>query len=439
MVEVSQVMLGLAGFRVIQAVEVAGELELVIETEPGPAGCPSCGVVAVGHGRLAVSHRDVPLGGRPTVLVWRKRRWRCPEPSCPQATWVESSPLLPSRRVLTARAAAEVAASIAAVGGVVDHVAARFGISWATAWTSFTARAAPAVGRAIGELVPPRAFGVDETSFLRGGPRRFGDRWCTSIVDLTAGRLLDVVPGRSASVVTGWMRARGQRGGKDWASGIAVTVCDPLRAYARGLRDAATGAALVVDHYHVVKLGLDALDTVRANVTRETLGRRGRKGDHLYDLRRRLLCAPDRLTDTNYARLHARLGHGDPHGHVRQAWRLAHALRHLGQAGSGRGARRRLDRIIAEAASSPRPELRRLARTLIEWRTPICARYDHDRITNATVEAINTLIKRVKRAGHGYRNFTNYRLRLLTSCGKIPITTTPTTSRLRTRRPQLAA
>ena len=32
-------------------------------------------------------------------------------------------------------------------------------------------------------------------------------------------------------------------------------------------------------------------------------------------------------------------------------------------------------------------------------------------------EAINLLIKNVKRVGHGFRNFANYRLRLLLHCG----------------------
>ena len=30
---------------------------------------------------------------------------------------------------------------------------------------------------------------------------------------------------------------------------------------------------------------------------------------------------------------------------------------------------------------------------------------------------MNLLIKKVKRVGHGFRNFTNYRLRLLLHCG----------------------
>ena len=110
---------------------------------------------------------------------------------------------------------------------------------------------------------------------------------------------------------------------------------------------------------------------------------------------------------------------------------LAHELRRLGQVATGRGARRRLNKIIAEAAAARRPELRRLAATLTEWRDPICARFDNGRVTNAATEAINTLIKKIKRIGHGYRNFANYRLRLLITWGKITMDKTVTPIGLR--------
>ena len=32
---------------------------------------------------------DLPAFGRPAVLVWRKRRWRCLEPDCEAGTWTE--------------------------------------------------------------------------------------------------------------------------------------------------------------------------------------------------------------------------------------------------------------------------------------------------------------------------------------------------------------
>ena len=36
---------------------------------------------------------------------------------------------------------------------------------------------------------------------------------------------------------------------------------------------------------------------------------------------------------------------------------------------------------------------------------------------DAPTEAVNLLIKKVKRIGHGFRNFINYHLRLLLHCG----------------------
>jgi transposase len=37
--------------------------------------------------------------------------------------------------------------------------------------------------------------------------------------------------------------------------------------------------------------------------------------------------------------------------------------------------------------------------------------------SNGPTEAINLLIKKIKRVGRGFRNFDNYRLRLLLHCG----------------------
>jgi Transposase len=45
------------------------------------------------------------------------------------------------------------------------------------------------------------------------------------------------------------------------------------------------------------------------------------------------------------------------------------------------------------------------------------AYFDTDRISDGPAEAINLLIKKIKRVGHGFRDFDNYRLRLLLYCG----------------------
>jgi Transposase len=56
--------------------------------------------------------------------------------------------------------------------------------------------------------------------------------------------------------------------------------------------------------------------------------------------------------------------------------------------------------------------------------------------SNGPTEALNLLIEKIRRLGHGYRNFTNYRRRLLLGCG-VQWDTVPT-RRIRGRQPAFA-
>ena len=79
-------------------------------------------------------------------------------------------------------------------------------------------------------------------------------------------------------------------------------------------------------------------------------------------------------------------------------------------------ARRRLVRCYRHCHQSAIGELARLANTIRSWQTEIL-NYHHTELTNAATEGTNLLIKKIKRVGHGFRNFDNYRLRLLLHCG----------------------
>jgi transposase len=81
-------------------------LVLTIESGQLEAGCPACGVLAVGHGRRVRILHDAPCSGRVTVLRRLVRMWRCREPLCPTTTFTESHDLAPPRMVLTIRAVA---------------------------------------------------------------------------------------------------------------------------------------------------------------------------------------------------------------------------------------------------------------------------------------------------------------------------------------------
>ena len=74
---------------IVSAELVGGEWQLVVQTKATVVGCVGCGVRATPHGRRMVRVRDLPIGGRPVVLAWRKRIWRCREPACGVRTWTE--------------------------------------------------------------------------------------------------------------------------------------------------------------------------------------------------------------------------------------------------------------------------------------------------------------------------------------------------------------
>ena len=155
------------------------------------------------------------------------------------------------------------------------------------------------------------AHGLDEVLFVRRGPMHTKE-FATSIADVRAGQLLDVVPGRSAQGSSQWLYDQGL----DFCAGIEWATLDLSGPY-RSVFDAMVpGATQVADPFHVVKHANTKLDEARRRVQNETLGHRGRKADPLYRIRRLLTKAEERLEDSGREKLVGLLRAGDPRGEV---------------------------------------------------------------------------------------------------------------------------
>ena len=66
-------LLGMPGFVAGVQELIDGEWVIYVESDADATGCPACGTVAVAHGRRRVKVRDLPVAGRPVVLLWAKR------------------------------------------------------------------------------------------------------------------------------------------------------------------------------------------------------------------------------------------------------------------------------------------------------------------------------------------------------------------------------
>ena len=176
-------------------------------------------------------------------------------------------------------------------------------------------------------------------------------------------------------------------------------------------------ARVVVDHFHAIRLANLVVDQVRRRTQQATLGHRGRKQDPLYRIRKLLLTAAEQLTQRGQVRLRAGLAAGDPGGEVTAAWQGKELLRAVYAADGPVAARAALERFYHWSDGVRVAELSRLATTVRAWEFEILAWHTTNGCSNGPTEAVNLLIKKVKRVGHGFRNFTNYRLRLLLHCG----------------------
>lgn len=197
---------------------------------------------------------------------------------------------------------------------------------------------------------------------------------------------------------------------------MAVVATDPHEGYRRGISPALDHATLVADPFHIAALANRTVDQVRRRVQQATLAHRGRKHDPLYRIRRVLLTGGERLTERGWERLRAGLVAGDPDDEVLESWLAKEHVRDVYLSADATEAAALVDKAIAFCATSAVEEVRRLGRTLTRWRSEILAHHQTG-ASNGPTEALNLLIKKVKRVGHGHRRFANYRLRLLLHCG----------------------
>lgn len=423
-------LLGLSGFRILDVSESPDELTVTVESIVTVVDCQRCGIRAEAHDRRPVDVRDLACFGRPVRLRVLKRRWRCPASDCGLRTWTESHSGLPSRHVMTFRAGFEAARLVGELARPVSSVADEFGVCWDTVMAAVRLHGEPLVNDPdrVGVVTQ---LGVDETSFLKAN-RDHRTVYVTGLVDTEAGILIDMVKGNSGSDLREWCRHQPN----EWLTAIETVSIDLTDSYRAGLSPYLDHALRVADPFHVVRVGNRCLDKVRRRVQNETKGHRGRKDDPLYRIRKLLLKGSERLDDQGRDRMLLGLRVGDPYNEVATAWLAKESVRDIYLVDDPTDAALLVDKAITACRADTIPEIRTLGNTLSRWRQEIL-NHHHTGASNGPTEGLNLVIKKVKRAGHGFRRFDHYRLRCLLHAGGVTWPNRPQPPRIRTRQSPL--
>jgi transposase len=424
-VDAATQMLAIDGL-VVDRVEIAQDQTRVLHVltaDEAARACPRCGVFSGAHkGSVSTSPKDIRYGYR-VRLAWAKHRWRCNESTCPQQSFTESLPAIPSGSRCTMRLKDQMGEAVADQGRAVAEVATHFGCSWHTTHTAFTDWVQPTLAAPLPKV---QVLGFDEVRRGKAIWRKnlLTDKWelveevfHTGFVDSAGSAgLLGHVTGRTAAAVIKWIHEQP----KAWREAITHVTIDLSVSYAKAAREGLPDAQLVADKFHVVKLGNDMVTKVRQRATQKHLGRRGRKDDYVWRVRRKLLTGQENLNPGTLETMLDRLdGEGELGAQVVAAWRIKEALRDLLSLSKRHPVRSEishlLTRFYALVADTQIPEAHKLAKTVDKWWSAIEAAITTG-YSNARSEGYNRVAKTVARNAYGFRNPTNHRRRVRWAC-----------------------
>ena len=242
----------------------------------------------------------------------------------------------------------------------------------------------------------PKTIGIDEHSFCRN--KKYGHmEFATIVVDYNNKRVRELVPGRISGQVQAALK---YIPGRENVKNIVMDLSATYKSFAK---DFFPNAQIIADKFHVLRLLNTALNKYRKQITGHKKGMRIRK----------LLLMNSKRMDYFIKKEfeHWLLDYPE----LREVYYAKETLHKLYRCKGRKWARRVLIKLMDQLALSKLPELKSLRRTLMSWKDEIL-NYFENRITNARTEGYNNVCKQLQKRAYGYKNFKNYRLRVLYAC-----------------------
>ena len=244
-------------------------------------------------------------------------------------------------------------------------------------------------------------IGIDETSVS-------GHHYITVGVDLDKSRVMAITEGKEAETVDRIAEDMEKHGSK--RKNIKVATSDMSPAFTKGIRKNFENAMNVYDKFHVMKTINEALDKVRK--------REARKNEILKNSKYLFLKNRKNLKKEQVEKLDELIGNEYLETSVVYKFKLQ--FQEIYGLMTKAEAQKRIEIWIKEACETKIKELRRLAKT-IGTKMENILNYFENRITNATLEGINSLIQLAKTRARGFKNIENFKTIIYLTSGKLDI------------------
>lgn len=245
-------------------------------------------------------------------------------------------------------------------------------------------------------------LGLDEKSFKRG------HSYVSLLTDLEESRVLEVVEERTAAATDAlWETLTAEQ--KQAVEAVAVDMWEP---FVQTIQKQVPDADIVHDKFHISKYLSEAVDKVRRQEHKELMA----QGDETLKGTRQLwLYNPQNFSPGQADEFSALK---DLQLKVARAWAAKELFSKFWQYQEAGWARRFFKDWFGWVSRSRLKPMIEVARMLKRHLEHLLTYLKHQ-ITNAVTEGLNSKIQSIKSAARGFRNFKNYRTRILFFCGKL--------------------
>jgi transposase len=247
--------------------------------------------------------------------------------------------------------------------------------------------------------------GMDEKSFRRG------HNYISVINDLENMRVLEVVEGREGKAANELITKALDKKQQEMVCGVCIDMSAP---YIKAIRELLPHADIVHDKFHISKHLNDAVDKTRRQEHAKLL----KKGEQTLTKTKYLwLTNMDHLSEESSKKINY-LKTSDLA--VAKAWYLKELFRHFWNRRDRTYAVQYFEFWLCEVKKVGISSMNKVARMLKKHMDNILT-YFETYLTNAYSEGINSKIQALKANARGFRNFENYRTRILFFCGKLKL------------------
>lgn len=356
--------------------------------------CPHCGLeTSKVHDRRLVKIRDAPQAGRSKTLRIYKKRFRCIGLNC-KKVFTENIRGISKGGRITQRMSREILYTCDKFTNM-KEVAKHTKLGNKTIYKKHYEQL-EIKWRERKNDPWPSTIGIDEHSWLRnkqGGYREFA----TVVVDYNNKRVKELIPTR----ITGELvKTLDYIPGRERVKNVVLDLSKSYKSFAKFFFP---NAKLIADKFHVLRLLNPTINKYRKQVT----------GDQRKNPIRKLLLRSAINLDYDTRKIVERWL--KEHPELEQIYYAKEALFKIYRCKGRDKAKRSLGILLDGLAYSKVKELQRLRKTLMEWKNEIL-NYFENRITNARTEGYNNVCKQLQKRAYGYRNFNNYRLKVLNVC-----------------------